>query len=60
MNKTICIECNKMFTQQRDLEVCNICIKFFDVDKLWKDHDSNKINALDFNENVTFRNNYHK
>jgi flagellar biosynthesis regulator FlaF len=58
MNKAICLECGKEFYQERDLQICDDCIDLFDTAKLWKDHDNNLIDALDFNENVTIRERY--
>ena len=60
MNYTICLECGKKFHQERDLEICDKCINLFDTDKLWQDHDDNKIDALDFNERKSIRERYRK
>jgi hypothetical protein len=51
----ICLECKKQFRQERDLQLCDNCIDKFDTDKLWKLHDQNKLDALDFNENSKLR-----
>lgn len=58
MEKTICLECGKEFRQERDLQICDNYINLFDTDKLWQDHDNNKIDALDFNESVKIRERY--
>lgn len=50
-----CVECKEDFIQDRDLQICDKCIKLFDLDKLWKLHDKNKIDCLDFNESKKFR-----
>ena len=52
---TRCLDCGKFFKQERDLEVCDICVDLFDTDKLWLDYDNNKIDALDFNERKSIR-----
>lgn len=54
-NKAICLECNKEFLQDRDLQICDDCINLFDSDELWRLHDLNKLDALDFNENRNLR-----
>lgn len=54
-NRAVCLECNKDFIQERDIQLCDYCINKFDLDKLWKLHDNNKLDALDFNENETLR-----
>lgn len=53
-----CLECGKVFHQDRDLQVCDECIDKFDTDRLWELHDKNKLDALDFNENEEMRNNF--
>ena len=50
-----CLECRQFFYQERDLEICDNCIDLFDTDRLWLDHDNNKIDALDFNESKKIR-----
>ena len=50
-----CLECKKRFYQDRDIQLCDKCVKKFDLDKLWKLHDENKLDALDFNESKTMR-----
>jgi len=56
--KAICLECKKEFIQERDIQLCDGCVKKFNLDKLWKDHDNNKIDALDFNESSKIREKY--
>lgn len=57
-NKATCLECKKEFVQERDIQLCDACINKFNLDKLWKDHDNNKIDALDFNESKKIREKY--
>lgn len=57
---TRCIECGEDFECDRDLQICDICSEDFDLDKLWKDHDENKIDALDFNESSIIRDKYRR
>lgn len=45
-----CIECKKTFLQERDIQLCDNCVGKFNLDKLWKMHDNNKLDVLDFNE----------
>jgi len=56
--KVICLECKTEFIQERDIQLCDGCVKKFNLDKLWKDHDNNKIDALDFNESSKIREKY--
>ena len=53
-----CLECGEFFDQDRDLQICNSCIDLFNTDKLWQDHDNNKIDVLDFNESKKIRDKY--
>jgi hypothetical protein len=54
-NKSICLECGKKFNQETDLQLCLRCMCKFDTNKLWKLHEESKLDALDFNESKTFR-----
>jgi hypothetical protein len=54
-NRALCLECKKSFIQERDIQLCDKCVKLFDLDRLWKMHDRNKIDALDFNESEYIR-----
>jgi len=54
-HKATCLECGKPFYQDRDLQICDTCMKKFDTDKLWRLHDENKLDALDFNESKKMR-----
>ncbi len=56
----ICIECKNEFICSSDLQLCDKCIDKFDLDQLWKDHDNNKIDGLDFNERKSIREKYRK
>lgn len=53
-----CIDCGKEKEYQTDIFLCHKCMKNYDTDKLWKDHNNNKIDALDFNENEEIRRKY--
>ena len=55
MNKAVCLECEKEFEQERDLQICDNCIDKFDTNRLWDLHDKGELDALDFNENVSVR-----
>lgn len=59
-NKAICVECKEEFIQDRDLQICDKCIKLFDLDKVWELHDKNELDALDFNESKKFRDRFRK
>lgn len=50
-----CLECKNAFEQERDIQLCDNCVDLFDLDRLWKLHDNNKLDALDFNENKSLR-----
>ena len=50
-----CVECGERFICETDIILCEKCMKLFDTDKLWKLHDKDKINALDFNESKKIR-----
>ena len=50
-----CLECKKSFRQDHDIQLCDKCIDKFNLDKLWKLHDENKLDALDFNESPKLR-----
>jgi hypothetical protein len=60
MNKSKCLECGDLFYQDRDLQVCDKCVDLFDTDRLWNDHDNNKIDVLDFNESKRLREKYRR
>lgn len=56
----ICLECKKPIPPHAevDLQLCQECMALFDTDKLWKQHDNNEIDALDFNESSKIREKY--
>jgi hypothetical protein len=54
-NKAICLECKEDFELDKDIQLCMGCIDKFDLDELWRLHDLNELDALDFNENDKFR-----
>jgi len=53
--RAICLECGKEFECNTDIQLCEKCMKLFDTDYLWDLHDSNQLNALDFNESKPLR-----
>lgn len=55
-----CLECKKPFDCQTDIWLCDGCQDKFDLDRLWKMHDKNEIDALDFNENESVREKFRK
>ena len=54
----ICVNCNNEFICSTDLILCESCINNFDLERLWKLHDLNKLDALDFNENNKLRDSF--
>jgi len=54
-NSTLCVECGKSFIQERDIQLCDKCVDKFDLNLMWKMHDSNQLEALNFNENPELR-----
>lgn len=50
-----CVECGNRFLQERDLQLCDDCVDKFDLNELWRMHDNNKLDALDFNINKNLR-----
>ena len=55
-----CLECGEFFDLDTDIQLCQECMKKFDVERLWKLHDNNELNALDFNESKKFREKFRK
>jgi len=55
-----CLECGEEYLDERDIQLCDKCVNKFDLDKLFNDHDSKKIDALDFNEQKNIREQYRK
>jgi hypothetical protein len=49
-----CLECGK-FIEDMDLQICYDCTELFDLDRLWAEHDADKLDALDFNESNKMR-----
>jgi hypothetical protein len=58
--ETICLDCNNIIEVEVDIQLCDECMKTYDTDKLWKMHDNNEIDALDFNENKNMRKKFKK
>ena len=56
--KAECLHCEKKFDCETDIQLCQSCMEKYDVKKLWQLHDSNQINALDFNDNAEIRNKF--
>jgi len=52
-----CVNCKKTYVDESgsDIYLCGSCDALFDTDLLWKLHDKNELDALDFNESETFR-----
>lgn len=55
-----CLECGKEFYQEADIQLCSNCVDLFDLDRLWKLHDNNQLDALDFNESKSMRERFRK
>jgi hypothetical protein len=55
-----CVNCEEVFYADRDICLCDSCCDLFDLDKLWKLHDKNKLDALDFNELKSMRDKFRK
>jgi len=55
-----CVNCEKEFSCQTDIILCDDCVKLFDLNKLWRLHDKNELDALDFNENKSMRDKFRK
>lgn len=55
-----CLECKKKKEIETDIQLCEKCMNDYDTDRLWADHDNNKIDALDFNESEKVRQMYRK
>ena len=53
-----CVNCGKEFNCETDIWLCDDCMSLFDLDQLWRLHDEDKVDALDFNENKFFRNRF--
>lgn len=57
----ICVHCGKEYREEEtDIQLCENCKSLYDLDRLWKDHDENKICAIDFNDYSEFRKQYLK
>lgn len=53
-----CLDCRKECPIETDILLCSECMKNYDTERLWKEHDNNKIDVLDFNESKKFRDKY--
>lgn len=50
-----CLECKNPCEYETDIDLCESCMKKFDMDRLWKMHDNRELDALDFNESASMR-----
>jgi hypothetical protein len=57
---SLCLDCLQPMEDETDIQLCQKCMKNYDVEKLWQDHDNNLIDALDFNESQSIRDKYRK
>jgi len=55
---SLCLDCQKEMEIETDIQLCQECMKGYDTDKLWEKHDNNEIDALNFNESPTMREEY--
>jgi predicted amidophosphoribosyltransferase len=56
----ICLECKKEFEDNLDIQLCDDCMKKFEVERLWQMHDNGELDALDFNESKVMRESFRK
>ena len=52
---SLCLDCLKPMKIETDIQLCQACMKAYDTEKLWKMHDNNELDALDFNESEEIR-----
>lgn len=52
---SLCLDCLEEMEYETDIQLCQECMKNYNVDKLWQMHDNNELDALDFNENPQMR-----
>jgi len=50
-----CLDCGKKIEFERDIQLCNTCMKNYNMDMLWEMHDRGELDALDFNESSIMR-----
>jgi hypothetical protein len=55
---SLCLDCLGEMDIETDIQLCQKCMTNYDTDRLWKDHDNNKVEALDFNESERLREKY--
>jgi len=53
--KSLCLDCFKEIEDETDIQLCQECMKNYDTERLWKLHDNNELDALDFNESPQMR-----
>ncbi len=59
-NYGFCIDCGENLQEELDIQLCEDCMRDYDVETLWKLHDKGELNALDFNENAKMRKRFYK
>jgi len=52
---SLCFACLKEMEIENDIQLCQKCMKNYNIDKLWQKHDNNELDALDFNESNKMR-----
>lgn len=57
---SLCLDCMKEMEIETDIQLCQTCMKNYDTNRLWADHDRGEIDALDFNESQSIREEYRK
>ena len=57
---SLCLDCLEEMEIETDIQLCQECMKNYDVDKLWDMHDNNELDALDFNESPQMRQHFRK
>ena len=57
---SVCLECGREIPEDEevDLQLCRECMLKFDTGRLWEQHDNNELDALDFNESKSMREQY--
>ena len=53
--KDKCLECGRYEERDRDIQLCMAGCEKFDLEELWRLHNLNELDALDFNESKSFR-----
>lgn len=58
--KSLCLDCLEEMEIETDIQLCQECMRNYDVDRLWFLHDEAQLNALDFNESPSMREEFRK